>query len=118
MRVIKTALEDSGGNPEEKTRRKFGDLLKDVGWAHQDQANVDPRVSNSITIRDLSIDTGLTVCHSFVDQHVVGIIDAKIWVYGVRAVNAVRQLRLGAAIHPGPTLERALSFRKPRTKVA
>jgi len=52
--VVETALEDPGGRPEEKARRKIDRLLEDAGWAVQDRDNFDPRASKSIVVGKVS----------------------------------------------------------------
>ncbi|MDF0592100.1 type I restriction-modification enzyme R subunit C-terminal domain-containing protein [Methanotrichaceae archaeon M04Ac] len=77
MRVIETALEDPGGRPEEKARRKIDRLLEDAGWAVQDRDNFDPRASRGIAVREFPLDTGSADYLLFVDRQVVGVIEAK-----------------------------------------
>jgi len=77
MRVIETALEDPGGRPEEKARRKIDRLLEDAGWAVQDRDNFDPRASRGIAVREFPLDTGSADYLLFVDRRAVGVIEAK-----------------------------------------
>jgi len=75
--VIETALEDPGGRPEEKARRKIDRLLEDAGWAVQDRDNFDPRASRGIAVREFPLDTGSADYLLFVDRRAVGVIEAK-----------------------------------------
>jgi len=52
MGVNETASVDSGGKPEEKTRRMIESLLEGVGWFVQDCDGFDLRVSRSIAVRE------------------------------------------------------------------
>lgn len=75
MGVIETALEDSGGKPDENARRKIGNLLEGTVRAVHELDSFDPPVSNGIDIRELSIDTGSIARLSFMDRQVVGVIE-------------------------------------------
>lgn len=75
--MIETALEDPGGRPEEKARRKIDRLLEDAGWAVQDRDNFDPRASRGIAVREFPLDTGSADYLLFVDRRAVGVIEAK-----------------------------------------
>lgn len=138
MGVIETALEDSGGKPDENARRKIGNLLEGTVRAVQELDSFDPPVSNGIAIRELSIDTGSIARLSFMDRQIVVVIETRLWdaaselrsnsklkssEYHVPVRKLLKDVKLlvsgvTSTRDANLTLKQALSFRKPRTKVA
>jgi hypothetical protein len=138
MMVIETALEDSGGKPDENARRKIGNLLEGTVRAVQEPNSFDTPVSNGIAIRDLSIDTGSIARLSFMDRQAVGVIETRLWdaaselrsnsklkssEYYVPVRKLLKDVKLlvsgvTSTRDANLTLKQAHSFRKPRTRVA
>ena len=63
--------------PEEKTRERIDQLLKDAGWEVQDRDSMNLGVSRGVAVREFPLEAGTADYLLFVDRKAAGVVEAK-----------------------------------------
>jgi type I restriction enzyme R subunit len=64
-------------NPEQSARDRIDEMLAECGWIVQDKKAINFNAGPGIAVREYPTDTGPADYVLFVDQHAVGVIEAK-----------------------------------------
>ncbi|MBX6388855.1 MAG: DEAD/DEAH box helicase family protein [Frankia sp.] len=62
---------------EVQSRRRIDAMLRQAGWIVQDRADLNPRAGRGVAVREFPVATGRADYVLFVDEKIVGVIEAK-----------------------------------------